>query len=241
MKLITLNTWGARIRDPFIKFIKEYQDIDIFCLQEVYDKAEGIMDADYPLVHHSLFSELHVLLPNHKGFFRPVLADVYGIAIFVKKGIKVIEEGEVSIHNNSQQKDFSGHHSRNLQWITLDLSGEVMTIANVHGLWNGKGKTDTPERILQSTTIKGFVDSVKGKKVLCGDFNLNPDTESIKILEVGMKNLVKDYKIESTRTSLYTKPGKYADYIFISPEITEKIFKVLPDEVSDHSALFLEI
>jgi endonuclease/exonuclease/phosphatase family metal-dependent hydrolase len=112
---------------------------------------------------------------------------------------------------------------------------------NVHGLWNGKGKDDAPERIIQSNIIRQFIDKVGGEKILCGDFNLNPETESIKILEKDMRNLVKDYAVTSTRTSLYKKPGKFADYIFTSRGINIKDFKVLPEEVSDHSALVLEI
>ena len=56
-----------------------------------------------------------------------------------------------------------------------------------------------------------------------------------------MKNLIKEYNIQSTRTSLYEKSEKFADYVFVSPEIVVKDFKLLPDEVSDHLALFLEI
>lgn len=89
--------------------------------------------------------------------------------------------------------------------------------------------------------IRGFVDKTDNPKILCGDFNLNPDTESLSIIEKGMKNLIKDYSITSTRTSLYEKPGKFADYCFISPDIEVKDFKVLPEEVSDHAALYLEI
>ena len=76
---------------------------------------------------------------------------------------------------------------------------------------------------------------------MSGDFNLLPDTQSIKKLEnFGLRNLVKEYNITSTRTSFYTKSEKFADYAFVSSEIAVKDFKVLPDEVSDHSPLYLE-
>lgn len=117
-----------------------------------------------------------------------------------------------------------------------------MTIINFHGLWNGKGKTDNEDRILQSRNIVDFIGGLKGEVVLCGDFNLLPDTESIKIFEdAGLRNLIKEYGITSTRTSHYTKPGKYADYVFVSRGVRVKDFKVLPEEVSDHSALLLEM
>jgi len=58
-----------------------------------------------------------------------------------------------------------------------------------------------------------------------------------------MRNLIKDYDITSTRSKLYTKhkkPVLFADYIFTSPEIEVRDFKVLPDVVSDHLPLLLD-
>jgi len=59
--------------------------------------------------------------------------------------------------------------------------------------------------------------------------------------ESGLRNLIKEYSIKNTRTSHYSKEGKYADYALVSPEISVLDFRVLPDEVSDHAALYLEI
>lgn len=241
MKLITLNTWGARVKGPFFDFIKKYRGVDIFCFQEVYEKAEEKLKVHYPEVSYNLFSELKKMLPDYDGYFRPAFHGIYGIAVFIKKDFKIFEEGDIIVHDNSTYTEIGGHHSRNLQWIKFELDGKKFTVMNVHGLWNGKGKTDTPERISQSKMIKEFVNKSEDPKILCGDFNLNPDTESIKIIEEGMDNLIKKHSIKSTRTSLYTKPEKFADYVFISPDIKVKDFKVLPDEVSDHSALFLEV
>ena len=245
MKLITLNTWGGRIKEPFIEFIKSNKDVDIFCFQEIYEKAENVMKTDYPDNMFDGHSDLIELLPNHQGYFRPSLLGVYGIAIFIKKDIPVLEEGEILIHAAKSGTVADGHHSRSMQWIKFKHVGVDFTVMNVHGLWNGMGKNDSPERIAQSNVIREFMDKVKTSKILCGDFNLNPDTESIKILEAGMKNLIKNYSITSTRTNIYFAKGekseKFADYVFISPGIHVKDFKVMPDEVSDHSALLLEI
>ena len=73
-----------------------------------------------------------------------------------------------------------------------------------------------------------------------GDFNLLPETQSIKKLEsIGLRNLIKEYGVTSTRTAHYTKLEKYADYMFVSRDIEVADFKVLPDAVSDHSPLYL--
>lgn len=150
MKIISLNTWGGRIKGPFIEFVKKHKGIDIFCFQEIYDKAEEVMKDLYPKDCFNIFSDLKELLPDHNAFFRPVLQGVYGIAIFIKKDFELLEEGEIFIHGNDKNMPIDGHHSRNMQWIKFNYDGKVFTVMNVHGLWNGKGKTDTPERIEQS-------------------------------------------------------------------------------------------
>jgi endonuclease/exonuclease/phosphatase family metal-dependent hydrolase len=58
--------------------------------------------------------------------------------------------------------------------------------------------------------------------------------------KLGCIDLIKKYGITSTRTSLYLKPIKFADYVFVSKGIDVIDFKVLPDEVSDHAPLLLD-
>ena len=84
------------------------------------------------------------------------------------------------------------------------------------------------------------MDKLSTPKILCGDFNLRPDTESMKIIEDRMHNLIYLYQVNSTRTSLYKKEEKFADYILTSPEVKTHRFAVLDHEVSDHKPLFLD-
>ncbi|HSX03436.1 MAG TPA: endonuclease/exonuclease/phosphatase family protein [Rhabdochlamydiaceae bacterium] len=240
MKLITLNIWGGHIRSPLLEFIVANRGVDIFCFQEVYHKAQNKISDDDKAASLNIFSEVHTLLPEHNGFFRPVVENTYGIGMFINKKIDVLEEGEVKIHDNPNYIGHGPTHSRNLQWVKCRANHQDYFIINVHGLWNGKGKTDCPERIAQSQKIKSFLDTIDKPKILCGDFNLRPDTESVKILEKSMKNLIQLYNVNSTRTSFYPKAEKFADYIFTSSEIGVKAFEVLKDEVSDHSPLLLD-
>ena len=240
MKLITLNIWGGHVLDPLLKFIRIHRETDIFCLQEVYHNAKDkISDEDRP-VSLNIFSEIAQLLPEHNGFFRPTVNNIYGIGIFVKHGIDVLEEGEITIHDNVNYRGRGPTHSRNLQWINCRIDSKSYSILNMHGLWNGLGKYDSPERIAQSQRIKNFMDSLNAPKILCGDFNLRPDSESMKMIENGMNNLIKTHNVISTRTNLYKKAEKFADYILTSPDIVINKFKVLPDVVSDHSPLLLD-
>lgn len=239
MKLITLNIWGGHVYGPLLEFMTSHRHVDIFCLQEVYHQAQEKISDDDKRVSLNIFSEIHSLLPQHQPFFRPAVKD-FGIGMFVKKEIPVLEEGEVRIYDNPQYMGRGPSHPRNLQWIKCLINNKEHAIVNVHGLWNGMGKKDCPDRLAQSKKIRGFIDTVTIPKILCGDFNLRPDTESIKIIEHGMMNLIRTYNVASTRTSLYLKEERFADYIFTSPDIPINAFEVLQAEVSDHSPLLLD-
>ncbi|MSR71391.1 MAG: endonuclease/exonuclease/phosphatase family protein [Candidatus Taylorbacteria bacterium] len=246
MKLITLNTWGGKVTKPLTKFITEHIDIDIFCFQEVFHDAKKKTRGDFIGAHLELYTHLQSLLPNHSSFFSSTVDDYYGNASFVKKDFDVHSSGDIRIFENPAYSGKGGNHMRKMLWLEISggkLGKNMIAILNVHGLWNGKGKSDTPDRIEQSKRIKEFMDSMKIPKILCGDLNLLPHTESLKMLEKNMQNMIKEYKVTSTRTSLYTRAetnGEFADYIFLSPNFKVHDFKVLPDEVSDHSPLYLE-
>ncbi|MFZ1987554.1 MAG: endonuclease/exonuclease/phosphatase family protein [Minisyncoccia bacterium] len=241
MKIVSLNTWGGLLHKPLLDFFENNKEIDIFCLQEIYHEAEGKENRSrFRNDALTLFTDIQAVLDTHVGYFRPSVADYYGLAIFVRKEISLDEEGDLLIFENEFPEE-RGKHSRNLQYIRFSINGKPTLLANVHGLWNGMGKTDTPDRLEQSKRIQNFVHGKNEQKIVVGDFNLNPDTESLAIAEEGMRNLVKEYGITSTRTSFYEKEGKFADYALVSPEVTVIDFKVLPEEVSDHAPLHIEI
>ena len=250
---MALNTWGGRAgENNLLEFFSTHKDVDIFCLQEVwsapYVDFEGHSAGGVAIDHTQIMTEgmqkISAVLSDHNNYFRPHFMDNYGLLMMVKKDLELIAEGEIFVY---KEKGYIpdgdiGKHARNIQYVTLIIENRPITIVNFHGLWNGKGKTDTEDRIQQSQNIINFIQSLNGECVICGDFNLLPDTESIKIFErFGLRNLINKYGIKSTRTSYYTKPEKYADYVFISNGITPKDFRVLSDNVSDHAPLLIEI
>ncbi len=239
MKLETLNIWGGQIVEPLLKHIKEVRDdVDIFCLQEVFNGRSS--PKAFPKAIVDIYSQIDEKLPEHQGYF--AISQNMGLATFLRKSIQVTEVEDKFVHRwkGAMINDDPSTMGRNIQYIQLEQNGKLFTIVNFHGLWNGRGKTDTPDRIEQSQKVKAFLDSVQGAKILCGDFNLLPDTESIAILEQGMRNLITEHGVTSTRSEFYTKPGKLADYILVSPEIQVRDFKVLQEPVSDHLPLQLE-
>ncbi len=256
MKLITLNTWGGRAgRESLLNFFKNYADMDVFCLQEIwsapYENLEGSSAGGLTIDHKQIMTngmqDIQKTLSGHLSYFRPHHLDNYGLFMLVKNNLTVTGDGEVFVYKYKgyvPEGDVGGH-ARNIQYVTVEVNGKALTIINFHGLWDpgaGKGKTDTEDRINQSKKIVEFLKTLSHDFILCGDFNLLPNTESVAILEkFGLRNMIKEYAITSTRTSFYPKPEKYADYIFVSKSIEVKNFQVLPEEVSDHSVLFIEI
>ena len=254
MKIVTLNTWGGRAgKENLLGFFARFKDeVDVFCLQEMWSdsykhlgtyKAGGVEMQDTLIMEHGV-QEVSSLLCDHQAFFHPHHLDNYGLLMLVRNTLNARRSGEVYVHKEKgyvPQGDV-GLHARNVQFSEVEYQGQLLSILNFHGLWNGQGKGDSDERLEQSRKIVQFLQSIHGPVVFCGDFNLLPETESIRMIEnAGLRNLVKEYGVTSTRTSLYTKPEKFADYIFVSQDLQVEDFKVLPDEVSDHSPLYLAL
>lgn len=252
MKLISLNTWGGRAgKEKLLAFFLAHKDVDIFCLQEIwsapYEHLEGHPAGRLNIEHSKIMvygmQEISALLENHTAYFKPHHLDNYGLMMLVKNDLDVISEGDVFVYKDRGHipEGDIGFHARNVQFATIATKNGNRSILNFHGLWNGVDKSDSDERLLQSDRIIQFMKTLSNPYVMCGDFNLLPNTQSIKKLEdFGLRNLIKENNVSSTRTSFYTKAEKFADYIFVNEGITVEDFRVLPDVVSDHSPLYLE-
>ena len=251
MKIINLNTWCGRAGSNIHQFFEKNRDIDIFCLQEVdLDGSRfgtDVTGVNPPPGDPYLFKSIMEILPDHHGFFSPILSSWWGNAIFISNKLyrNSSAYGEVLVSDRQQKyMKYDAWFRRTLQWIDFKSNGVDFTLVNYHGLWEkDKGKGDSSDRIEQSENIINFLETKKDRQIIfMGDLNLNPDTRSMKILEdFPLKNLIKEYDITDTRTLLYKKENRFADYALVSPNIKIKEFKILDDVVSDHAPLYLEI
>ena len=235
------------MKEKFADFFEQHKDVDTWCFQEVYKdfyKAEDQDKIDRSDVDFNLYQSLKGHVTDHESEFCQVLKGVYGIATFLRKDLRIIERGEILIARGDYE-DTTDHqnrdHHRKLLWFEVEENGKKVLIANTHLTHRPEGKLASEKRLGQSKMIINFLAMFDCPKILVGDFNLQPDTESIKMIEAtGMINLVKKHGVTSTRTEVYKKPIRFADYIFVSPDIKVKDFRVLPDVVSDHSPLMLD-
>jgi exonuclease III len=244
MKIVSLNVWGGRMKEEIDAFFRNHTDTDVFFLQEVFHNGtdKTVWDESE---HATLFSHIESILSDHTGYFSPVQDNEWGLAMFVKKSILVNETRDVFVHRYKDALEGRDGSTlgRCVQILSGTSAGTSYALCNFHGLWTGKDKLDTETRLEQSKNIVKSLVGHQGKRILGGDFNLRPDTESVRIIEQqgNFRNLIREYNIQSTRTSLYTKSDRFADYIFVSPDIEVLKFAVLPDEVSDHAALYTHV
>ena len=239
MKLITLNVWGGVVRQPLLQFFSDHQDVDVFCLQEVYHQAQASIATDEQPYCLDILQQIQQQLPDHQLFFSPVVGDGYGLAIFYRKTFVAANKAVHCIHRNMHYSGSGPSHSRYLQHITFQLEQEQLSVINLHGLWNGKGKGDSVDRICQAYAIRRYIKLVPHPIIVAGDFNLRPDTKSMEIIAAGLVNLITDYNIQDTRTAYYTKSERYADYVLALSDLKVLEFSCLPEQVSDHAALKL--
>src|SRR3989338_8075732 len=214
MKLISLNTWGGKLYKPLISFIKQHYDTDIFCLQEVFKTKSAIkISAGY---RTSLLSEISRLLKNHNEYFKSSIDNYL---------------------SGSFQKHFTDFDlsSGSAIFVNKEIKIIKQGFFSVFGEKNNFNPldTDTMPRIAQYVIL-----NLEGKKLI--DFNLHIKTESIKMLEQSMRNLIKEYKIATTRNKFYPGKEKFADYIFVSSDLKVSNFKVPKVIISDHLPMILE-
>ncbi|MBI4059497.1 hypothetical protein HY406_00340 [Candidatus Giovannonibacteria bacterium] len=255
MKLVSLNILGGKVFEPLMAFVKSAApDTDIFCFQEVFRCPKGPVESHG--TRTNILADLVSALEGFQCYFCPVqngidLEDFVdfdietGQAIFVKKSLNVGGAGEIFVYRDRNGAENIKTIPAALNYIQIEREGKKFTVCNFHGLAFPGDKLDTPERLKQSERIVKFLDGVDGQKVLCGDFNLLPDTESIKMIGAEMKNLISAFGIERTRSRLSPFYGKedfqpFADYTFVSSDINVKSFHVPDVEVSDHLPMILE-
>ncbi len=244
MKLITLNIWGGKVFEPLMDFLKKHAvDTDIFCFQEVFNNPPDIKSQMQTWgAKEDIYKNIALVLKDFDGHMAPSQDNEESLCMFVKKDVSVQEIRDQFVYRwkNAIEGDDDSTLGINVQYAKFSKNKKDFMVCNLHGHWTPDPKGDNPARLEQSQNIKKLLDGFKGAKVLCGDFNVNPDTKSMEILETSMRNLVKEHNITNTRSHLYKKGNRLDDYILVSPEIQVKKFEVIQDAVSDHLALCLE-
>jgi hypothetical protein len=226
MRIIFLNSWYARTGQEYFDFIdKNTAETDTFSLFEVDSNL---------FKHLSLILKDFTGIESHKNIGHHLN---YDNATFVSNKCKIF---------NTKINFIEDPVLGGASLIEIDN----FVLCGVHGLPQPGTKLDNPDRIRQSEEILEAVKDFSKPVIIGGDFNLMPDTKSIKIFEDrGYRNLIKEFDIKNTRNEVSWgqfneqpdfEKQYFADYCFISPGVKVKNFEVPYNEVSDHLPLILD-
>jgi len=235
MRVIFFNIWHGMVWDKLKPFIEsEKSKTDIFCFLEV----NPVIQTKLQLIL-SRFSYVYFRgIKNTGGLFE-------GRSFFVSNKINILKNEVANLYTKSA-KETGG-----MSLFELVINEKKLTIGCIHGKPLPGSKLDTPERIKQSNLIVERFKNIDGPKIIGGDFNLDINTESLKIIErAGYKNLIKEFGIKNTRNKLswdqfpeeVEKNGKqyFADYCFVTPDVNVMDFDVPQLEASDHEPQILD-
>jgi exonuclease III len=205
-----------------------------------------------------LFGDISATLPDHTGEFYPAdvgpLSDTggktyqsqHGLGQWVAPHLDIQTRQDGFVHGAFRTDGWGMEPvPRGFQAVRIIKVGRArpVTVAHFYGLRDIDGKGDTPVRADQAKralTLLSQIASPQDDIVFAGDFNVLPDSEALAIFaDWGLRDLVGQ---QDTRTSLYPKAIRQANYMPVTASVEVKSFKVPADRVvSDHRTLILSI
>lgn len=230
VKIFSLNAWHGTRAAELREFLAAHRDeLDVFCFQEANgDAIEQIFAEIFPESEFATATSLKTI-ENQSD---------YCVRAFAKKPISL--ESSAKILDDGDAETGCG-----LLLELKTLSGAKISVATVHGVPFPGHKLDTTGRIRQTEQVISRMSGAKNA-VICGDFNLLPAAESVKLFaKNGFRNMIADYGVKTTRNRLAWAdyPGReqlFADYAFVrGAEVRD--FSVPRDEISDHQPLVVDI
>ncbi len=165
----------------------------------------------------------------------------------VEQGTQVLSKHKICSAENkfyydNYKTEYNATHFKEKDWARSILSAIIslpnnkkIKIIDVHGIWNLTRMGDD-RTVAQSEFILAELSKDKIPTIVAGDFNLLPESPSIKMLEPYLTNLSRKYKLKTTRPA----KNMIVDYIFVTDDIKVKNFMVVDTCVSDHLPLVLD-
>lgn len=159
----------------------------------------------------------------------------------------IIKEHKNQFYYNEYRYEYDATKFREEDWCRsvqnaiIEIDGKELQIINVHGIWN-KDKLGDERTVMQSEFILNNIRK-DIPVIVVGDFNLLPDTDSIKLLNNKLNNLMDKYGIKSTRPTFddgLDVGNLVCDYVFVNDKVIVNDFKVINSNISDHLPIILD-
>lgn len=263
MNLISLNVAVFEKNNSQLrKFFSKYQS-DFVCLQEVTKRVGDDAIEDYlskdPIdestrgIKYSFFGPLWIKkgfsMKNFHG--KEKFEFSYGGNIefgnYVKSKYEIVKGQNIFVQNHftyvTDWSNWPQEDHRAVQVVdVLIKKDKKLRLLNYHGIWT-QHKQGNELTLEACRKIERLASEVDYPVIINGDFNLFPDTPSIRVFDDKFINLLNKYNVKTTRPSsneLSAKSRNVVDYIFVSKNIKVNKFEVIESDVSDHLPLMLD-
>lgn len=265
LRLIGLNAWGGTCWPALADWLPGC-GAEILCLQEVIRTPGAAPDwLEYKDPNRRLdqrahlFSDVSNLLPRQQGFFAPAARGPLKngtTTVTTEHGLGLWVDHRMTVSGLSQEFLFGTYRAngwgpepvpRALQLMRLTVPEENRSVAvvNLHGIREPSGKGDTAARTKQQDRLCAAIERFHDPDeplIVTGDFNLLPGSGMFDALsEFGLEDLGARYGVTDTRTELYSKPNRFADYTLVNDLVDVVHFEVPAEPLlSDHRPMILD-
>lgn len=218
MLLLSLNVALFEANNERLHQFLLEQNPDIVCLQEVADKIDPEVNPAYlskkyidkaiKKLTYSFFSPTWEIRDFHQKNFHQKDSFDFEFGGFLLAGnyfkskYKILKKSNVFVQdNNIKVTDWTTWpkiQSQAVQVVDLKLPNlKKLRILNYHGIWT-KDKIGNLETLTACQKINQLAKEVDYPVIITGDFNLFPDTASMKVFK-DFTSLVDTHSIQTTR------------------------------------------
>ncbi len=262
MKLISLNVALFETNNLQLSEFLIEQNPDVVCLQEVTRNIDNKADKNYlskaaidqstSKLTHSFYGPSMVMgdfiLQNFKAGKNVIFKigghlefGLYTKSVFpLTKGRSIFVENQLTFsadYSNWPEEDY-----RSVLVTDHVINNKHLRVINYHGIWT-RDKLGNAKTLNANQTILKLAQEALGEVIIAGDFNLFPDTPSMKVFENDYTSLIDRYSIKTTRPSsneLNSVARNVVDYVWVSGGIKVNNFEVIDCDVSDHLPLVVD-
>jgi len=227
VKIVFLNVWHGKCAKDLAAFLQvQAKDTHVFCFQEASVEARELFR--------------HILTDFKVAYTDKFVTqdDTFSQAMYVRRDLQILSSATIA-----EQEPACGVG----QYAQVRVDGRDINICNFHGMSRpADKKVDSPARLKQTNLLLKFFEGKPGT-VIGGDFNILPQTQSIKLFrQNGYQDLIKDFGITNTRNKLVwdrfpDSKQYFSDYAFASADVKVEGFDVPDCLISDHLPLILRV
>jgi endonuclease/exonuclease/phosphatase family metal-dependent hydrolase len=223
LSVLQWNVWFREAADNIIGFVKEV-DADILCLQELTTHSKVNRDRNIPAEIAKLGYEYYYEKTIQRSDIN------LGNGIFSKYPITSKRHVYIQ-HEDKEIRDYT-KENRIFVEVTININGQELTVGTIHLSYSDYFTiTDSREKEFQQ--LLNAISQNKNRFILTGDFNAEPESKIIKLLDDHLVNAGPDYKNKSWTTKPFVHNDFKADtldwrldYVFTSRDL-----KVLSSDI----------